>query len=478
MKRTIGIDQGTTATKAVLLAEDGSVAQLAPVEHAQMRPRDGWVEHDPEVLLEHVRAYIDAAGGADAIGIANQGETVVAWDAESGRPLAPAIVWQDTRTRDRVNALSAEGNEALTLERAGLPLDPYFSATKLGWLVDHAPGARALLSEGRLRLGTTDAFFLERLTGTFATDVTTASRTSLMNLRTRAWDPELCDLFGVPIEALPPIRPTASVFGTVRVGGREVPVTASVVDQQAALFGHGCRRPGLAKVTFGTGAFALAPTGPEPRTGTGPLPTLAWWLPAEAPTYALEGGVYTAAAAVNWARSVGLFTDFDELEGFEGPTALERGLVFVPALSGLGCPYWDPTAAGTFLGIGLATTRHDLLRALLEGVALRGAQVLSAVEAAAGTLERVSIDGGMSKNAFFCQLFADASGREIAVASVADFTALGTAQLAMLGAGFVPTAEALPGTPPPRARIAPRAPLSAELRERFAAAAERSRSWR
>jgi glycerol kinase len=320
----LAIDQGTTGTKAHRLRPDGTFETIARFEHRQILPQSGWVEHDPEELMRHVQAALVAGDRPAAVGLANQGETVVAWDARTKRPLYNAIVWQDSRSADMTERLKAEGAEELTRNRAGLPLDPYFSATKLRWLLDNSAEARPLLREGRLRLGTSDAFFLDRLTGTFATDVTTASRTSLMNLATLSWDPELCALFGVPAECLPDIRSSAGPFGETHSG---VPVAASITDQQAALFGHGCRESGQSKITFGTGAFALALCGTEPILDqAGALAsTVAWKLRDLPCRYALEGGIYNAASAVNWARGIGLFHDFTEIEDFKGETALSDG---------------------------------------------------------------------------------------------------------------------------------------------------------
>lgn len=474
----VAIDQGTTATKAHRLSADGRFETFASVEHRTTYPRSGWVEHDPTELLGNIVACLEQAGGAAAVGIANQGETVVAWDAETGRPIHHAIVWQDARTHATTERLKAEGAEALTLERAGLPLDPYFSASKLNWLIEHGDGAAGLLKQGRLRLGTSDAFFLERLTGRYATDVTTASRTSLMNLATCQWDPELCDLFGVPIEALPEILPTAGCFGEVRVNGRYLPVTASVVDQQAALFGHGCLRPGDVKITFGTGAFALAIVGATlQRDATGALLATIAWQTVDGTTFALDGGIYNAASAVNWARSLGLFGDFAEIERFEGEPAIARGLAFVPSLSGLACPHWDRRAAGLWVGMGLETTRLDLVRAVLEGVALRSAEVLAAMDRLVPLAGAVSIDGGLSRNPYFCEFLAAALGREVTVPASAELTGLGTARLVFIGTGKE-GASRLPPLPSPARRITPVAPLPAEVHERFAEAVRRARDWR
>jgi glycerol kinase len=483
MTTVLALDQGTTSTKAHLLKVGGGFTALAAHEHRQILPRPGWVEHDPAELLDHlVRCLAQAAALPEppaAVGLANQGETVVAWDRGSGRPLANAIVWQDTRTLDAIERLRAAGAEALTRARAGLPLDPYFSAAKLRWLLDHADGARDLLRQGRLGLGTSDSFFLDRLTGRYATDVTTASRTSLMNLATGAWDGELCRLFGVPAEALPPIQPTLGDFGDVALaGGRRVPLTASVVDQQAALFGHGCHGPGRAKITFGTGAFALAVVGDRLPTATGGLlPTVAWQAAGQPPTYALDGGVHHAASAVNWARSLGLFADFAEIDDFAGPSALERGLVFVPALSGLGAPHWDRSAAGLWIGLGQATSRGDLVQAVLEGVALRAAEVIAAMAALVPLAPAVSIDGGLSKNAGFRRFLARALGRSVSLPATAELTGLGAAQMALVGAGLA-TIDDPALAVAPRLSVAPDRPLDDALLVRFQAAVERSRGWR
>ncbi|MCU0855481.1 MAG: FGGY family carbohydrate kinase, partial [Rhodobacteraceae bacterium] len=273
--RVLAVDQGTTSTRAILVDEAGRAEVVAAIPHRQIYPRPGWVEHDPDELLANVAAAVSLAGNAVAVGLDNQGESCLAWNRRTGRPVGPVIVWQDERTAPETARLRAEGAEALTLERAGLPLDPYFSASKLGWILREVPEARALAATGDLCLGTTDAFFRHRLTGRFETDVATASRTSLMDLATCDWDADLCALFGVPQEALPAITPTAGPLG--EIGERGLPLSASIVDQQAALRGHGCAARGQAKITFGTGAFVLAVAGEDlPAAGSGPLPTVAW----------------------------------------------------------------------------------------------------------------------------------------------------------------------------------------------------------
>ncbi|MDX2309049.1 MAG: FGGY family carbohydrate kinase [Hyphomicrobium sp.] len=436
---TLAIDQGTTSTRAILVDEDGNTCTLAAFEHRQSYPAADHVEHDAEELLRNVSACLSAGAGVariHAVGIDNQGESCLAWDAATGTPVTPVIVWQDARTSAITEAMRAEGVEPFVLERAGLPLDPYFSATKLAWIVRNSAEAQRLLHKGQLRLGTTDAFFLDRLTGRFVSDITTASRSSLMNLAIGDWDPELCRLFGVPIEALPKIVPTTGSFGDLKVGETRVPLTASVVDQQASLYGHGCRKPGDAKITFGTGAFALKITGryEQPRDGE-TLPTVAWQKSGEAPVYALDGGVYCASAALNWARSLGLFRDFAEIERFERPAAIARGLAFVPALAGLACPHWDRGVRGTWLGLAMDTGPLDMVQAVLEGVALRTAEVVRAMERSGPLHDPVSIDGGMAANRYFCQFLASVLGRPVLVSSEPELTAVGTAALAAEAAG-------------------------------------------
>ena len=464
---TLAIDQGTTSTRAVRVDADGRAAVIRSLPNPSRHPAPRHVEQDPERLVADIRrclAAADAAGAIEAVGIDNQGESCLAWDADTGRPLGPVIVWQDDRTRERVARLVADGAEPLVRERAGLPLDAYFSASKLGWIVRELPAARRLAARGRLRLGTTDAYFRERLTGRLETDVTTASRTSLMNLASREWDPELCRLFGVPIEALPPIGPSAGELGALDAGGRRVPLRASLVDQQASLYGHGCREPGEAKMTFGTGAFASVLSGPTPLAdAVGVLPTVAWQLAGREPLYALDGGVHTAAGALDWAGSLGLWTERAAIDDFDGPSAVERALVFVPALAGLACPHWDRRARGSWMGLTPAHTSADLVRAVLEGVALRMAEVLAAIERHRPLEGPVPIDGGLTANGYFCRFLADALGRELIVSAEPELTAVGTAALA---------AEAGGGTVACRRegrRVAPGS-LTAEAFATFAAA--------
>lgn len=424
----LAIDQGTTSTRALKIDANGQAEITRVVKHRQLYPQPGWVEHDPEELISSLESCIASCADAQALGIDNQGESCLGWHADSKQAISPVIVWQDNRSGERIEQLKADGHEARVLELAGLPLDAYFSASKLAWILEHCDQAKPLLKQGKLRLGTTDAFFLDRLAGRFVTDISTASRTSLMNLKTGDWDQQLCDLFGVPLETLPSIVPTTGDLGSIG----DLAVTASVVDQQASLYGHGCRARGDAKITFGTGAFALTISGDQlqrsPQQGL--LPTVAWQLDGNAPVYALDGGVYCAGSAIDWGQKLGLFTDFAEINRFDRPPAIARELAFVPALSGLACPHWDRRAAGLWVGMSLDTDKRDLIQSLLEGVALRAAEVIQAMTEFTGAAGRISIDGGVSVNPYFCQFLADSLQREVAVKPMAELTALGTAQLA------------------------------------------------
>ena len=472
----LAIDQGTSSTKAFLLRETGELLALGSLSHRQDYPAPDRVEQDAEELAGNVETLVRSAlqRHPEIVGIAlaNQGETVVAFDRESGRALHPAIVWQDARTSAHLATFS-DAMRDLVHESAGLPLDPYFSAAKLAWLLTQVEAVAEAAKAGRLGLATSDAFLLHRLTGSYLTDAATASRTSLMHLAGREWDGALCSLFGVPAELLPPIRPCCGQFGEVRAGGRTVPVVASVVDQQAALFGHGCREPGEAKITFGTGTFALAVTGERPVVDKdGLVPTLAWWLdPQSPPVYALDGGDYTASSALDWAIGIGLAQRAEEFLVMPGPSMLENGLIFVPALAGLAAPHWDRQAAGLFAGLRQSTTKAELRQAVLEGVALRAAEI---VELLCGPDPRpISVDGGMTRNEGFLGFLADALGRPVVLRDSPDLTALGVAEIGFLALGRpVPPRSAAARTITP----SPRSALVLAARSRFAEAVAASRS--
>ncbi|MBS9479069.1 FGGY family carbohydrate kinase [Ancylobacter radicis] len=462
--RVAAIDQGTTSTRCLTVEADGTAHVAGARGHAQSHPAPGWVEHDPEELLANIRAVLATAGPVDAIALANQGESCLAWDALTGTPLSPVIVWQDSRTATYLAGLG-EDVSARSQAICGLPLDAYFSASKLGWLMRNNPVVAAAHAAGRLRLGTTDAFFLDRLTGTFATDLATASRTGLLDLSSGKWSPQLCALHGVPLATLPPIRAVDAGFGLLD----GVPLKASIVDQQAALYGHGGRWPGDVKITFGTGAFLLAVTGRSRPEAPGLLPTVAWQRVDEAPVYALEGGVYDAGAALEWLRRLGLYAAPEELDGFEGPSALSRGLVFVPALSGLAAPYWDRRAAPLFIGMDAATDRRDLVRAALEGIALLTVGLIDAAAAHVGSIQTLSIDGGLSQSGYFTRFLAAASGRAVRVPALHEMTALGLAELCGADVGAARAAAHV---------LQPDGSVTGEHHRRFAEAVARSRDWR
>ena len=484
MTTVVAVDQGTTATKTGVMDNDHNLSVISNLRHRQIYPRTGWVEHNPEELLDNIKNGINLAksagiGKLDAIGIDNQGETVVAWDGQTGTPICNAIVWQDYRTQNEIEKLQADGAEELTQQRAGMPLDPYFSASKMKWILDNVSDAKPLLRSARLRIGTSDAYFLDRLTGEYATDISTASRTSLMNIETGQWDEELCKLFGVPVEVLPEIRPTTGNFGEIKAFN--CPVLANVVDQQAALFGHACIQSGDTKITFGTGAFALANTGSklvnEPDQGF--LPTVAWQIGNQSVCYAIDAGLYTAGAAIDWLIGTSLAESVEALNSFPSKSAISKGLVFVPALSGLGCPYWERTASALWLGMKIKTSKQELCQSVVEGVALRSGQLIDKLSEIVDIPDTLPIDGGLSSNPYFCQFFADVVQRQVVVPSTSEITAFGTAKLALM------SLNDLNGNPDAtqsvnsnyQAKYEPGRSNMQEEKERFAAAVDRCRNW-
>ena len=448
----LGVDQGTTCTKACVVNRDGRVVALATREVPARYPRPGWVEQDPmdllRTVLEAATEVLAAAGGpVVAIGLANQGETVVAWDARTGQPIAPAIGWQDRRTEALCAELVEQGMAPLILARTGLPIDPYFSATKIRWILDQVPEARVLAMRGDLRVGTSDAWLLWSLTGQYRTDESTASRTLLYNPQARDWDQQILDALDIPRDILPEIRPSRSHFGSVPAGllGYDVPLTASLVDQQAALFGQACHEPGSAKVTYGTGAFLLVNTGREmPASAHGLLPTVAWSTEREV-IFALDGGIYVAGAAVQWLRDgLGIIGDVAETAALAASVPDSGGVVVVPALAGLAAPYWDSAARGTILGLSRGTTRAHIVRATLEGIAFRTRDVLDAMVRDTGLpIRQIKVDGGASANPFLMHCLAELLQREVLTAASPEATAIGAAQQAGLHAGIWPDEHAV-----------------------------------
>jgi len=462
--KVAAIDQGTTSTRCLVVDDGGAWRVTGACRHAQSHPHPGWVEHDPEELLGNIRKGLASAGDVDAIALANQGESCLAWDAHTGKPLSPVIVWQDARTSAGLAALPPPVHER-SKTICGLPLDAYFSASKLAWLVNHHPDVAAARKQGRLRLGTTDAFFLDRLSGHFQTDLATASRTGLLDLASGQWSDELCALHGVPRECLPEIRPVDAGFGEVN----GIPLKVSIVDQQAALHGHGCKQPGDCKITFGTGAFLLALAGKNRPDAGDLLPTIAWQKQGESPLYAIEGGVYDAGSALEWVRGIGLFSDMQELNGFENTSALQRGLIFIPALSGLAAPCWDREAAPLLIGMQHDTRREDLICAVLEGIALMTAQLIAAVSKNNPSTAPISIDGGLSHCDYFAWFLAAASQRQICVPEMHELTALGLAELCGINVDHARSKVKV---------FEPDTSISAMDHARFARALEKARHWR
>jgi glycerol kinase len=440
----LAIDQGTTGSTAIVVSRDGRVLGRAYSEFTQHFPRPGWVEHDAgeiwEVTRRVARGAVDQSGEGRvaAIGITNQRETVVVWDRETLEPVGRAIVWQDRRTTELCRSLEAQGHGPLVREATGLVLDPYFSGTKLRWMLDQDAGLRRRADAGELAAGTIDAWLVARLTEgrVHATDHTNASRTLLYNLHTRTWDPALLDLFGVPHALLPEVVPSAHDLGPASgdAVGVEAPVAGLAGDQQAALFGQGCWHPGLAKNTYGTGAFLLLHTGNEPISSENGLLTTAACDARGGPAYALEGSVFIAGAAIQWLRDgLGLLEAAADSEAMARSVESTGGVVFVPAFVGLGAPHWEPDARGTVVGITRGTRREHLVRAALEAMAFGTAEVLEAMEAdAGGTASELRVDGGASKNDWLMQFQADVLGIQVRRPAMVETTALGAAGLAGL----------------------------------------------
>jgi glycerol kinase len=430
----LAIDQGTTGTTCLVFDGEGAIAGRGYSEFEQFFPQPGWVEHDAHEIWEATRrvargALADAGvEGAelDAIGITNQRETVVAWDPQTGEPIHRALVWQDRRTADRCGELKAAGHEPLVRERTGLTIDPYFSGTKIEWLLRNVEGAK------RAVFGTIDSWLLFKLTGQHATDYSNASRTMLFDIRRLDWDAELCELLGVDPARLPRPCPSAHVFGTTTEFGGEVPVAGVAGDQQAALFGQACHHPGMAKNTYGTGSFVLLNSGSEPpQAPDGLLATVAWGLGEEV-TYALEASIFVTGAAVQWLRDgLGIITEAGEAEALAASLDGNDGVYFVPALTGLGSPYWDPYARGTIVGLTRGSGRAHLARAALEAIAYQTVDAVRAEEEGCGErLELLRADGGASANRWLMQFQADVLGAPVSVPQIAETTALGAAYLA------------------------------------------------
>lgn len=446
----LAIDQGTTGTTCFVYDERFEPVGRAYREFEQHFPKPGWVEHDLAELWSVTHAVAGEAladagdvrpGELAAVAIANQRETVGVWDPSTGEPLHRALVWQDRRTTPLCEQLRTDGHEPLIRARTGLVLDPYFSATKIAWLLEHVPGLRERARDGRAVFGTIDSWLAFKLTGEHLTDASNASRTMLYDIAAGRWDPELLDLFGVPERALPEVRPSAGGFAQtlpVALHGHAAPIAGVAGDQQAALFGQGCIDPGLGKNTYGTGSFALLNTGftpPEPAPGL--LGTVAWRI-GSSTTYALEASIFVTGAAVQWLRDgLHVIDTAADTEALAASLDSNDGVYFVPALTGLGSPHWDPHARGTIVGLTRGATRAHLARATLEAIAYQTHDAVRAMEASSGqVLAELRADGGATANGWLMQFQADILGVPLVLGATAETTALGAAQLAGVGAGL------------------------------------------
>ncbi len=454
----LAIDQGTTGSTVLVVGADARVLGRKTTDFAQHFPQPGWVEHEPDEIWKSVvdslvGAY--AAAGVDpkecvGIGITNQRETTVVWERSSGKPIHRAIVWQDRRTAERCRALKSAGHEALFRSRTGLVLDPYFSGTKVEWILDQVPSARARAEKGELAFGTIDSFLVNRLSAGAAhvTDTSNASRTLLFGLGKLAWDPELAEILNVPMSMLPEVHASSEIVARTKgVPGLPdgIPIAGIAGDQQSALFGQTCFSPGDAKCTYGTGAFLLLNTGEKPVASKNGLVTTVAWTRAGKTDYALEGSSFIAGAAVQWLRDgLGLIRRSADIEELARKVESSEGVVFVPALAGLGAPHWDPDARGLVCGLTRGTTAAHLARATLEGIALSVADLGRAMEADLGArMTRLRVDGGASENALLMQYQADVLDVGIDRPANVETTALGAAYLAGLAVGVFPDLDAV-----------------------------------
>ena len=449
------IDQGTTSTRFLVFDRAGRIVSNAQREHQQIFPQPGWVEHDPEEIWLRTRETISEAmerrglrpSDLAALGITNQRETTVLWNRKTGRPLANALVWQDTRVADYIPELSREGGPDRFRAKTGLPLATYFSALKIRWLLEHIPGARQQAEAGEVLFGTIDTFLLWRLTGLHITDCTNASRTQLMNLQTLDWDPELLGAFAIPRQILPQIRSSSEVYGTATLEAiAGVPVAGILGDQQAALVGQTCFRAGEAKNTYGTGCFLLMNTGRDiVQSKHGLITTVAFQFKGQPAHYALEGSVAITGALVQWIRdNFGLITKSPEIEALARMVDDNGGVYFVPAFSGLYAPYWKHNARGVIVGLTRYSNKNHLARAVLEATAFQTRDVVEAMEKDSGVpLAVLRTDGGMVENEFLMQFQADILNRPVVRPAVKETTALGAAYAAGLATGFYAGVEDL-----------------------------------
>lgn len=488
----LALDQGTTSSRAILFNLRGEVVSVAQQEFTQYFPKPGWVEHDADEIWRTQMATARSAmrraklkpADIAAIGITNQRETVVIWDRETGEPVHRAIVWQDRRTAAFCDKLKQSGAEQKVRQRTGLVIDAYFSGTKIRWLLDNVPGLKKRARAGKLAFGTMDSWLLWKLTEgrVHATDVTNASRTLLMDLKSCQWDAEMLELIGVPDSMLPEIRSSSEVFGETRALGGVIPIAGIAGDQHAALFGQRCIVPGMAKNTFGTGCFMLMNTGTERiESNNQLLTTLAWKLGTAPAEYALEGSVFIAGAVVQWLRDgLGLIKKASEIEALAAQVEGSDGVYLVPALAGLGAPHWDPYARGTIVGLTRGTTKAHLARAALEGIAFQVADLLHAMEKDSGVkLRELRVDGGASNNSLLMQFQADLLGVPVLRPKVTETTAMGAVALAGLAVGCWASSNELNRIWEADAKFTPKMKpaLCKQLTQGWHKAVDRAKGW-
>ncbi len=448
-RHILAIDQGTTSSRAMIFDERGHTLHTAQREFRQIFPQDGWVEHDPEeiwsttlAVCQEAKAASAAAGGRIvAIGITNQRETTVVWDRSSGKAVYNAIVWQDRRTADHCAQLNADGHEKLISERTGLLLDPYFSGTKVAWILDNVDGVRARADRGELAFGTIDSFLLWRLTNgaVHLTDATNASRTLLYNIHNNAWDPDLLELLGIPESLLPGVEDCAAEFGFTKpeLFGESIAIAGIAGDQQAAAVGQACLEPGMIKSTYGTGCFVLLNTGDRPVLSKNRLLTTIAYRIGGKTSYAIEGSIFVAGAAVQWLRDgIGLIESAAETEAIAATVTDNKGVYLVPAFTGLGAPYWDPEARGAIFGITRDTGRAEFVRATLESVCYQTNDLFKAMAEDGVVPKQLRVDGGMVRNNWVTQYLADVLGIPVERPAETETTALGAAFLAGLQVGL------------------------------------------
>ena len=449
-KYILALDQGTSSSRALVFDHDGNVCSVAQMEFTQHFPQPSWVEHDPMEIWASEAAVIAEAiskigiNGKDiaAIGITNQRETTIVWDAETGKPVCNAIVWQDRRTSAFCDELKARGLTDKIREKTGLIIDAYFSGTKIKWILDNVPGARERAEAGKLRFGTVDSWLVWQLTKgeVHITDVTNASRTMLFNINTLEWDKEMLELLGIPASMLPAVKSSSEVYGYTKttIFAHEVPIAGIAGDQQSALFGQMCTAPGSVKNTYGTGCFLLMNTGTKPILSKNKLLTTIAWKIGDTVNYALEGSIFVGGSVVQWLRDgLGIIRSSSEIEALAASVPDNAGVYFVPALTGMGAPYWDQYAHGVICGITRGATAAHIARAALEGIAFQTMDIVAAMEKDAGVkLAELKVDGGASRNNLLMQFQSDVLGAAVVRPKITETTGMGAAYLAGLAVGF------------------------------------------